>query len=73
MSASSLDIEKRGDSRSLKSAEKEDAVEVTVLVQDVDARDSKLDRFARSVTTWITQRGLEGHGCVCWSCLRAWV
>lgn len=37
---------------------------IEVLVRDADPELTRLDRVARAVTAWITQRGLEGHGCV---------
>ena len=45
----------------------QEKADIAVLELDHDASDEelpKLDRFARRVTNWITQRGLEGHGCV---------
>ncbi|PSS34233.1 hypothetical protein PHLCEN_2v1743 [Hermanssonia centrifuga] len=38
---------------------------VSDLVCDAKADEtSKLDIFARKVGNWLSQRGLEGHGCV---------
>ena len=54
------------DEKDLKALETEKA-DVDVLELDHDASHEelpKLDRFARKVTRWITQRGLEGHGYV---------
>lgn len=65
--STNLDMEKRTDSvrSSLKMEEKQkEDVQVAVLVRDVEVDLPSLDRFARKVTNWITERGLEGHGCV---------
>ena len=63
------ETEKGGDDVQVVYDEKnlQEKADIAVLELDHDASDEelpKLDRFARRVTTWITQRGLEGHGCV---------
>ena len=64
MSSTSLDIEKSVSSLKGSDSKRDSTGDAQILIQDVTPELPRLDRFARAVTNWITQRGLEGHGYV---------
>ena len=64
MLSNSLDSEKGVDSLKELGGKSESSDHIDVSIQDVTPELSRLDRFARTVTKWLTQQGLEGHGYV---------